>query len=176
MLSKHERSEIGVGRLLVTTVNAEGAKSAKRAEKTSKKAAAHALPAARASREQEGHEIPETSSALKLPLFVSEISCPPGTGPQARRGRKGIMQPFSAVSASLLPLREIVFSALEARQRCLLTHGESCLRSSPVQHEGVSLNTGPCAHPKNSSIPSRGGTATSVPGALMNPPMILTKC
>ena len=70
LLSKHERSEIGVGRLLVTTVNAEGAKSAKRAEKTSKEAAAHALPAARASREEEDHEISETNIALKRTLFL----------------------------------------------------------------------------------------------------------
>jgi IMP cyclohydrolase len=55
-------------------IHAEGAKSAKSAEKTSKEAAAHAIPAARASREKEGYEIPETSSALKLPLFVSAIS------------------------------------------------------------------------------------------------------
>ena len=52
------------------------AEPAKSAEKTIKEAAANALQAARALREQKGHEISETSSALKLPLFVSEISWP----------------------------------------------------------------------------------------------------
>ena len=91
-------------------VHAEGAKSAKRAEKTSKEAAAHALPAARAAREQTATRSTDASNAGSSVVCIcgSRDRLAPAIG---RPCRKGLMQPFSAASASLLPLREIVFSA-----------------------------------------------------------------
>ena len=91
------------------------AESAERAEKTSKEAAAGTVPATRASREQEGHEIPETSSALKRPaacFWDLVVLLAPARRP-ASPGRPSAA--FSAFSASLLPLREIVFSAAPRR-------------------------------------------------------------
>ena len=84
--------------------------SAKRAEKTSKEAAAHALPAARAAREQTATRSTDASNAGSSGVCIcgSRDRLTPASG---RRCREGIMQPFSAVSVSLLSPREIVFSA-----------------------------------------------------------------
>jgi hypothetical protein len=84
--------------------------SAKRAEKTSKEAAARALPAARAAREQTATRSTEASNAGSSVVCIcgSRDRLAPASG---RRCRAGIMQPFSAVSVSLLAPREIVFSA-----------------------------------------------------------------
>src|SRR5687767_8068250 len=91
-------------------VRAERAESAKRAEKTGKEAAAHALSAARAPREQTVTRSTDANNAGPSVVCIcgSRDLREPAAG---RPCRKGLMQPFSAVSASLLPQREIVFSA-----------------------------------------------------------------
>ena len=99
-----DSSHLAVG-YLSRRVHAEGAKSAKRAEKTSKEAAAHALPAARAAREQTATRSTDASNAGSSVVCIcgSRDRLTPASG---RRCRKGILQPFSAVSVSLLAPRE----------------------------------------------------------------------
>ena len=101
-------SELAVG-YVSRRVHAEDAKSAKRAEKTSKEAAAHALPAARAAREQTVTRSTDASNTGSSVVCIcgSRDRLAPAAG---RPCRKGLMQPFSAVSVSLLAPREIVFS------------------------------------------------------------------
>jgi hypothetical protein len=63
------------------------------------------LRGAAAPRPRPGHEISETSSALRLRLFVSEISWPARRRPKAGGAGRAATQPFSAFSASLCFLR-----------------------------------------------------------------------